>query len=255
MWDFLSNIPNGWAIVILILGILATVIIALRGKLKAKFGDKEIDIGTEKTFPIPPPPVTGSFLKRTCGDCVLILMGEREKFELQIRKERDRILKTQMVYAEQKLTEIQTLLINYWIEAIHNSVKNKITTVDESVQYKLIYGLLKDTMIGIKDEIRRSFKDNGFSDIDSSDFSEYVKDRIHVILSMLNQHIRNIYPDRGGVLEVGEILYIIEKQNPYISNIINDVYYHAKDIKIEIDGKLEVIKNSFGKWIDSFILK
>jgi len=258
MWEFLKSLPVGWSITIFILGILAIVIVSLWGQLKAKFGKEEISLGGDKDsisdrqkksddssrgFPRP---------KRSCGDCVIILMGEREKYELQIRKGQDRILKTQMVFAEQKLIELQTLLITCWNETIHASMKNGVMAVDESVQYKLLYGLLKDALIEVKNEIRRSLKDNGFYEINSSEFSDYVKERIKVIISMLIVHIQNIYPDRKGILEVDDIISGIQKQNLNISNIINEIYYYTKDVKSDADQKIETLTKNFGLWVDKF---
>jgi hypothetical protein len=258
MWEFLKSLPVGWAITILILGILAIIIVSLWGKLKAKFGKEEISLGGGKEDSPKSEKQKESSAhapKRSCGDCVLILMGEREKYELQFRKEHDRILKTQMVFVEQKLIELQTLLINSWNEDIHISTKNGATTVDESVQHKLVYGLLKDALIGLKDEIRRSLKDNGFYDLNSSEFSDYVKERIRVIVSMLVVHIQNIYPDRGGVLEITDIIGGIQKNTYNISNLISDAYYHAKDMKMDADNRIENLTKDFGQWVDKFTLR
>lgn len=248
-------------IVALILGIFGIIIIALRGKLGIKIGNKSFSLGggsseekkkDTKAVPTTPPTVTVP-QKRTCGDCILLLMGEREKFELKMRKETNKIMKTQMTFAEQKLIEIQTKVSNNISGIIHQSIEEKSTTVEESVQYKLVYGLLKDSLLNIKDEIRRSFKENGFYDINGSEFSWYVKERTQVISSMLTQYMRNIYPDRGGVLQLHKILKCIEEEVTFLAGIINDIYSYAREVRVECDEKVKELQIQFGKWVDNFI--
>jgi len=246
--------------VIVVLGIIGAIIIALRGKLGIKIGNKSINLGgsedkkkeKKEKEPIPPPPTVRITQKRTCGDCVLLLMGEREKYEFKIRRERDKIMKSQMTFAEQKLIEVQTKLSNNLSYRISESIKEKKTTIEESVQYKLVYGLLKDALLHIKDEIRRSFKDNGFYTMALSEFSWYVKDRTQVISSMLSQYIRNIYPDRGGVLPLANILKGMKAEATFLSGIINDIYSHARETKNETDDKVKNMQKEFGEWVDKF---
>jgi len=262
MPEILKNLsPNSIFILILVaivIVVIAVVIIALRGKLGIKIGNKTINLGgteekkkdTKAISAVPPPTV--SVLKRTCGDCILLLMGEREKYELKMRREVDKVMKTQMTFAEQKLIEVQTKVTNNISSTIHQSIEDKTTTVEESVQYKLVYGLLKDSLLHIKDEIRRSFKDNGFYDINGSEFSWYVKERTQVITSMLSQYMRNIYPDRGGVLPLHKILKSLDKEATFMSGIINDIYSYAREVRLECDEKVKEIQTQFGCWVDDF---
>jgi len=274
MPDLLKNLPPQLLfiviIVALVLGIIAIVIIALRGKLSFKIGNKSFSVGggadkekpkdvkdtkdTKKTT-LESPPATVSLQKRSCGDCILLLMGEREKYEMKIRREEDKVMKTQMTFAEQKLIEIQTKISDSLSGIIHLSIKNKETSVEESVQYKLVYGLLKDALLQIKDEIRRSFKDNGFYNITGSEFSWYVKERTHVITSMLSQYMRNIYPDRGGVLPLSNILKCMGAEGTFLVGIINDIYSYAREVKVECVEKVKVIQIEYGTWVDEFTVK
>lgn len=244
-------------IVTLILGIIGIIIIALRGKLGIKIGNKSFSLGSEnseeKSKKDSPFPTAIVPQKHTCGDYVLLLMGEREKYELKIKKEGNQIMKIQMTFAEQKLIEIQTKISNSISGIIHQSIEEKVTTVEESVQYKLVYGLLKDALFNIKDEIRRSFKENGFYGINGSEFSWYIKGRLQVISSMLIQYMRNIYPDRGGVLGLHEILKCIEKEATFLAGIINDIYSYAKEVRVECDERIKNIQIQFGEWVDNFI--
>ncbi len=263
MPEIFKNLSSNSVFILILVAIviiaIAVVIIALRGKLGIKIGNKTINLGggTEEkkkdTKAVSTTsPSTVSAQKRTCGDCILLLMGEREKFEFKIRREMDKVMKTQMTFAEQKLIEVQTKVSNNISTTIHESIENKTTTVEESVQYKLVYGLMKDSLFHVKDEIRRSFKDNGFYDINGSEFSWYVKERTQVITSMLSQYMRNIYPDRGGVLPLQKILKSMEKESTFLSGIINDIYSYAREVRLECDEKVKEIQTQFGTWVDNF---
>lgn len=240
--------PLIYTLVIII--IIAIVIIALRGKIRAKFGNKTIDIGKEdgeeERYTNNKLPPTNLIVKRSCGDCILLLMGEREKFEFNVRKESNKILKMQMTFAEQKLDNIHTFLLDSF-----SGIKD--TEVSGTIQYKLLYGLLKDVLLKIKDEIRRSFKDNGFPEISAPEFSIYLKGRGALITSTITQYIRNMYPDKAGVLEPNKIIKTLENKNPTIVDTINDIYTNARDIKIEADLKIKEMQDQFVKWVDNFI--
>jgi hypothetical protein len=271
MWAFLNQLPPVLAYTLIVLLLVTVVIIALYGRFKAKVGDKEIDIGeggkasrgnsnqlspTNQTNQIPPPPATSIFYhqKRSCGDCVLILLAEREKYEFTIHQETDRILRSQMNFAEQKLIEIQTLLINSYSDELYKrKTDGKVNDDDESVQLKLFYGLIKDGLYSIKDEIRKALKHNGFSLLVGADFNYYVEDKMKTFISNLGQYIRNIYPSRGMTISVFEMLKLLEQKSPVLESAFNEMFITAKDIKLEAEEKTNQLKRAFGAWIDSFI--
>jgi len=257
--SFFNSHPYLFFITIIFI-ILAIVIIALRGKIMAQIGNKIFAIGKGDDENKDKNKAAESLLiqdtciitpKRTCGDCILLLMGEREKFELNMGRETNKVLKAQMTHTEQKIIEIQNRILNNISDDI--SADNENNDVDESVQYKLIYGLMKDAFFHIKDEIRRSFKDNGFYEINGSEFAWYVKERTQTLTSMLSQYIRNIYPDRGGVLKRQKVLNSIEKEAAFLAGIVNDIYAHAREVRLECDTKVEEIRAQFGLWVDNFI--
>lgn len=249
MPDFFKYLLNPLSFsIILTLIIIAIVIISLKGRFMATIGNKVFKLGdVNDSGPKEGAPITN--IKRSCGDCILLVIGEREKAELKMRREQDKVLKTQMTFAEQKLAEIQ----NKIIENISSLIDNETSDIEESIQYKLIYGLLKDALIQVKDEIRRSFKDNGFYYVTNPEFSYYVKDRIKVITSMLTQYLRNIYPDGKKLLEIEKINFSIERDSAFFAAIINDVYNFARETKIEAEKRIDNIGDSFGEWIDNFI--
>jgi hypothetical protein len=178
------------------------------------------------------------------------MMGEREKFELNMSKKVDHVLKTQMSIAEQKLVEIENTLINGFNERL-NIAKKARTEVE--VEYKLFYGLLRDALINVKNEIRRSLKENGFYELSDNEFNMYAKDKTKVIISMVSQHIRNLYPSRGSEVSINEILVMLESKQSTFQGYISDVYTQAKQVIIDTDAEIGELKRMFSEWVDGFV--
>ena len=241
MWDFLAKLPYTFSFTLLLLAILAIVLIALRGRLKAKLGDKTIDLGDDKSLPLPSSTVSIKLPKRTCSDCILLIMGEREKFELQFRREKDRILKTQMIFAEKKLIEIQILLLTKLSEEV------KLTPF----QHKIVHGIMRDSFQSIKDELRRSFKDNGFYDLNGVELNSFIKDQSSSIINMMYQYVQNI--DSDTVIDFDKIRNVIKLNHLELSSIISEMYENAKNAKNEIERRIDSVKEEFGKWVDNFV--
>lgn len=259
MWEFLKGLPVAVSVSLLFMAIIAIVVVALRGRIKAIFGDKNIEIGPTssekpKTVEIPQTlPPTVIIQKRSCGDCILLLMGEREKFEIQIKQETNRILKSQMNFTEQKLIEIQNIIMKDIIEVIRKFNLKNSNAVDEVVQYKLVYGLFRDALLNIKDEMRRSFKDNGFYDLSGSEFMAFTRDRTAIVHSILDQYVRNIFPDHAGVISPQDVIDVFEKEREFIGATFNDIYTYARNIRAEAHNNINMFMADFKKWIDEFI--
>jgi len=255
MWEFLKSLPVVFSFTIILLAIIAVVIVSIIGRFKAKIGDKTVIIGDDKsddtcdTTTIPKPARTTITAKRGCGDCILVIMAEREKYELKFRGEKDRVLKTQMVFAEHKIIEIQTLLMKNLLEKISAATR----AYDESVQYKLILGIIKDAFVTVKNELRRSFKDNGFHDLYGSELSVYTKNETNGLINIIIQHVQNIYPDNDNILEISEIIKTTIAIKSDIEPIVHDIYTNAKDTKEDVWERIVDIQKQFCDWVDNFI--
>jgi hypothetical protein len=264
MWDFLKNLPPVMSFVIILLLILSLLIVLLWGKVKAKIGNQTIAVGGGDVNPMPMPPPTTimsmppqttclTFHKRSCGDCILVIMGEREKVDINIHKEQERLPKVQMSFTEHLLMS----LLNIIMEAVSVSINDYKTkapsSVDESIQYKLAYGLTKDAILMVKDEIRRSFNEGDFYGMSRSELSTYIDERISTVTFMMSTYLKNIYPDRVEILNVREILKIFDSKSNLMSKMVEDIYTHACSTKAEIDSRIEALKKDFGRWVDGFI--
>lgn len=265
MWEYLKGLPDAFSVTVLIVGILGVVVISLKGSAVVKWGKNLVGLGTKaQESPSEEESKKGSTEtsasltstgvpkqpKRSCGDCVLIMMGEREKYELNMSKKVDRILKTQMNIVEQKLIEIESTLINGFNEKL-NIAKEDKTEIE--MEYRLFYGLLRDALISVKNEIRRSFKENGYYELSDNEFNVFVKDKTKVIISMISQHLRNLYPSRGSGVYISDIIVMLESKQNTFHGYLSDVFVQAKQVIIDTDTEVNELKRSFSEWVDDFV--
>jgi hypothetical protein len=264
MWQYLTSLPNILSFLIVLIGLIAIVVISLKGSAVIRWGKSLIGLGSAKTSDdqdsekttstVGPPPATVSIKqpKRGCGDCILIIMGEREKYELTMRSLTNRVLKQQMNFVEQKLIDMQTLFVTAFMNQM-NKERDKINEDSYEAQYKLYYGMLRDSLSDVKNEFRRSLKENGFFELNDVEFSTYVKDKTTNIVSMMSQHIRNFYPTRGAIISIDKILENIERNTSNIQEILFSIYTNAKQIILETEKEIGAMKKQYSAWVDDFI--
>lgn len=268
MWEYLAGLPSGMSYSIIVVGIIAIVIISLRGKLLAKWGENAIGMGKDSSLPKeekdtppsnPPTESLSSIIrvteKRRCGDCILVIMAQKEKYEFSINMTENKKLKQCMIYAEQKLSDMIDLMSNIFISALESSRANKINDSSSDIQYKMFYGLMRDSVMQVKNEIRRAFKENGFFELDDNDFSSYVKDKNRKIISMLVNYFRTVYPLTGVVVDNSNLVADIEFNAHKFQEIMFDTFGNAKKVILEIDSEVDELKKSFSTWVDEFITK
>jgi len=127
----------------------------------------------------------------------------------------------------------------------------------ETLQYRMFWGLSNDAVnVRMKDEIRRSFKENGFCEFSDSDFSQYVKNQSRNLLGVLKNHIINLYPSSNRSLKVSmeDILDQIDENERDFISIFFDIYMEAKKCKKYEKEKCEEIDQKFTKEIENFII-
>lgn len=266
MWEYLAGLPSGMSYSIIVVGMVAIVVISLRGKLLAKWGENAIGMGKDSSLPsenkdTPPeniPAGSQSSIiriteKRRCGDCILVIMAQKEKYEFSINMTENKKLKQCMIYAEQKLSDMIDLMSNIFISALESSRANKINDSSSDIQYKMFYGLMRDSVMQVKNEIRRAFKENGFYELDDNDFSSYVKDKNRKIISMLVNYFRTVYPLTGVAVENSSLVSDIEFNAHKFQEIMFDTFGNAKKVILEIDAEVDELKKSFSTWVDDFI--
>lgn len=153
---------------------------------------------------------------------------------------------------------IFTIIVGKFWKDVITWIGNRIIGDSLTLQYRMFWGLTNDAInIKLKDEIRRSFKENGFEKISGLEFSQYVKNQSKVLMSILKNHIINLYPpNKTGIkISMEEILDFVDKKESNIEDIIFEIYIEAKKIKKQDIELMMKIENRFGKEIDSFIEK
>ena len=126
--------------------------------------------------------------KRGCGDCLIILFSIREKYEFLRRGMINDIAKGQMQFAEKKLQEILFFLIQSFsndIRLLGKESSNEIKVMESALYCEA----LKNGMLVAKNEIRRSFKENGFYDASGAAYTNYIKNQTHSLISIVRSYL------------------------------------------------------------------
>lgn len=128
---------------------------------------------------------------------------------------------------------------------------------NETLQYRMFWGLSNDAInIKMKDELRRSFKENGFHELVGNDFNQYVKNQSKNLISIVRNHIINLYPSnskgRGIIVSMEEILEEINKKEPFFEDLFFEVYTEAKKFMIQDNNSLNEIDKKFEEEINEF---
>jgi hypothetical protein len=172
---------------IIVFTLIVLLLVSVFGNIGINLKEKKITFGSQKTPK-----------KRSCSDCINLLMAKRTAFEVMYNTKQTGILRQQMIFAEHKLTEIELIT-------------------------------KKENHPSIKDEIRRSCKENGFVEMPIEDYSRYLEERIDTITSLLNT------------------------EDPKIPLIIKEIYDNAKRVKIRIEQEIKKLEEDFIKELDSLI--
>lgn len=232
--------PVGGTVTALVI-LLALVGIAVLGKVTIRTGNgvRFISLGGAR--------------KRSCSDCVLLLLGKRERLEHRIELIESRVLKDQMNFAEQKLIEIQSIFLQMYRETLRTNSGDDPDLDVINVQYRMYQGILGNALMATKDEVRRSFKENGFENIGGAEFSTYVKDRVATLISIGRDYVLNLYPYQGTLVSSDEIDTFIDKVKPQLEDVCFEVYIKGKEIKLANRERIKELEKEFADEIEEFV--
>lgn len=123
------------------------------------------------------------------------------------------------------------------------------------IQYRMFWGLSNDALnIKLKDEIRRSFKENGFDGLSGNEFAQYVKNQHKILVTILKNHIINLYPtNRRVIVSMDEVLEYIDSINSKLEDVFFELYIESKRIKKQDEQILKEIDEKFETEIETFI--
>ena len=187
---------------------------------------------------------------RSCGDCLLILFGIREKNEYEIQNIERNILRSQMNYFEQKSQEV----ILWLTQSFQDDLDRIGSQAPESLKIAQLgnyHESLKNAMKCVQDDMRRSFKENGFCELADNEYSNYVKSKTRTFISIVQSYLSTYYTNCEPIVS---LKYRIDKfDSSRLFDIAFDIFGYAKLIIKEAEEKQRVLKLEMRKEIDSFI--
>lgn len=247
-FGWLVVLPWEAQVVIFIIMILSAVVISIWGTAAVKWGATTVGFGGKnKTTGRP------KLSKRSCGDCVVIMMGTKDTCSLKIEQINKSILKNQMNIAEQKLIELQNLILQTYRTDLEKLRPSQSSVAEEMKQFKLYQSVLSVSLTILKDDIRRCFKENGFEELDDSELKSYTKEKSKTLKTICLNHMSNQYPYEGMIVPWDNCVERTDELDKVIENIFSDMFIKAKELKLEANKNIKEITNDFKKEIDNLI--
>lgn len=214
----LTQLPWIWQIIIIVLTLFVTIILGFKARRFVFKGDKiRIGIGGEIQN------------KKNCGRCYMLLRQQMMKTERDIRSLQSSRLDRQMNFFDQKFLELQTKLLDIYMDKLSSDV-DKDEATEENKQSILFDGMLATALHRAKKEIRRALKENGYTDKNPTEFTAYVKDEAGTVLRIITNHFRNLYPNEKMHVNRKNVLDLFSNELQTIEGILFDCFNSAKEI-------------------------
>jgi len=160
----------------------------------------------------------------------------------------------------QGLIIITVMLVIFYLGSAWKKIlpwlAKRATSDQKWIEYKMFWGIIRDAMRGpIKDEIRRSFRENGIEKMSGQEFSAYVKSKVKTIMSILRQQVMNFYPHSKTRITVpmSEILNYLDTIVPTVEDVIFDVFVQGKSFVSDAKKEQEGIDEEFAQDINRFV--
>lgn len=235
-WPLWAQILSGFAI-------LATcIIISIYGQAAIGWGKTKIGLGGAKSK-------IKYKQKRDCMDCLTILRGKAAKINRKIHSIENKILKDKMNHAEQKIVTIQRMIFTKYSKAVRD--KDIGSEDRESKECNLYHARMVIALGIIKDELRRSFKENGFHELSETELNVYIKDQTKMILGIYNEYMLANYP-RQMVVSAEEAQEVIDDLAAEIREILDDLYRKAREIELDYNKDILQLEQVYEQDVDEF---
>lgn len=230
MWESIIALipPVGWVIGIPVIAALI-IVLAIWGKVNIKWGKTQIGFGAPK--------------QRSCRDCMVLTFSEREKFEVKRRQLENSILKSQMNFAEHKIEGFLFSLAQDYREHLKEKRNGTPDLEKEHQDCTLYEEILKQSLITVQNEVRRSFKENGFHELGGVEFQNYVKNKAQDLINRGKSYFMHRYPPTGMIITLDERLSRLNAAK--IEDICFDVYVNAKESRVKIEREIDEMEKDF----------
>lgn len=181
----------------------------------------------------------------TCDECILSIIRKREEHDIKVERVRNSILTNQMNFTKLKLERFSYEIVTSILSKM-NTKRNAVGKIDYSKENKertIIKEILKNAMNNIKDELERSFIENGYYHLDSSKLDSYINGKKEDILTIIKDYITMVYPYDDMYLSIEEVIDVFN--NIYLFDIIVEIYHYSKKVYNESMNEIIILDNEY----------
>lgn len=194
-------------------------------------------------------------VKRSCSDCMIISFHRWINYMEEVQSIKNNIIDVQERFAEEKIKEITIKLqLDYKSHQmdIRSDEENQNPDLEEEQKEYILYEeALHNAFRLVKEEILRTFLENGFHELSGERFSLYVKNKTKDLIRIGKQYMLTKYPPHGMKISLESRFDRLDEK--YIEDVTFDVYVNAKSIRNNAEYKIEKIKEDFKKDQEEFI--
>ena len=179
------------------------------------------------------------------------MMSIKEKYAADVENVDRNILKTQMNFAEIQLQEILFKLTATFRQDIVTLNPN-CNESDRIQEINLYREVLRNSLFEAKDELRRSFKENGFIDMSEIEFSSYIKMKFAGLLTIGKEYMSQHYIETNKTIVLLSHRFSTFDRMPF-EEMAFLCYRNAKQVMVDAKKKREELKIKFHKTVDRFL--
>lgn len=225
MWTWLGGLPVGFQIVLPFVGMIIILLIAIFGNAVVKFGKKSIKLGKTDS--------------NNCSRCRQIVLIKTLKYKTDREMLQQSILRDQMNYAEQKIHEAFLGLCRSFRETLVSFRKpeKKIDTVLEQKEYIIYQESLGNALNLIQNELRRSFKENGFCEMGPVEYTQYCKEKTKALVTIGREYLMGRYLFENMIIPIHYRFEQLNVEN--IETMAFSIFDRAKEVSIDVNAKIK----------------
>lgn len=191
---------------------------------------------------------------RTYGDFAIILLSIRERYEVERRRVNDELLRQQMTYTEHKLQEIVFFLAQDFNDDIQLLGKDS-TNARKVTESALYCEALKNGLLTAKDELRRSFKENGFHSYSQIEFTQYVKEKTTTVITYIRSYLRQYHIEtEESIVKLKKRFEKMDHQHlQFFEGWLFDIFSYARDKTSSTHEQKTKLEKKCKEEIDEFV--
>lgn len=243
MFSIIATWPL-WAQIISGLSILITsIIISIYGQAAIGWGKTKIGLGGSRSK-------IKYKQKRDCMDCVTILRGKAAKINRKIHSIENKILKDKMNQAEQKIATFQRIVFTKYSKAVRD--KGIGSEDRQSKECNLYHARMAMALAIVKDELRRSFKENGFHELSETELNVYIRGQVEMIINIYQEYMVANYP-RQMLVTMEEAQEVIHDLTAEIKDLFEELYRKAKEIEVDYNQDILELEQTYEHEVDEFV--